>query len=428
MGLPENELTPAQAEYVDYRVLIADDQESITALVYRLVSTRLGCQVCVATNGDQVLKYMAEQPIDVLITDMMMPGTHGTELVEQVKSMQPDTAIIVMTGYSTDFPYVEVIQAGACDFLSKPFAHAELEAKLIRIFRERALIKQWMVAENKYRSLFELSAFGMVLLHDKTHLIVDANHAFRELCGLGASALLNKSILDLFEATDRMRLEQWLAICSRSGGGTMGDLIMTSAEGKQLHVDISTTFIEAENERNVFLSFKDVTGKSEIESRLAEVAQKDELTGLYNKRSFQTRIEWAVENAQNLGTPVSLLLIDLDNFKRCNDTYGHPVGDILLRNVGEVIEKSIRISTQDEGFRCGGDEFTVILHGADAEASNRVAQRMQSQFARLETYGTTMSIGIAVYRDNMPVNTFIRLADEALYKAKDEGKNTIAIA
>jgi len=289
------------------------------------------------------------------------------------------------------------------------------------------LIRQRIVAENKYRSLFELSADGMVLLDHETHHIADANHAFRELCGLDNAALRTKQIYELFESIDRMRLEQWLIICSRSGGGTMADLVMLRQDERQIHVDVSATFIEAEFERIVFLSFRDVTEKREIESRLAEVAQKDELTGLYNKRSFQNRIEWAVESAKEQGTPLALVLIDLDNFKRCNDTYGHPVGDTLLRSVGEVISKSIRASTADEGFRCGGDEFAVILHGVDEEGSQRVAQRMQSHFNRIERYETTMSIGVAMYKDSIPTNSFIRTADEALYRAKGEGKNTIVI-
>lgn len=428
VGTLESETNTVQSNYAQHRVLVADDQESMTTLVHRLVSSRLGCQVSVAQNGDEALQCLSEEPVDVFITDMMMPGIHGAELVKQAKTLCPEIDIIVMTGYGTNFPFVEVINAGACDFLNKPFPHAELEAKLIRIFRERELTKQWKLAESKYRSLFELSADGMVVLEDANHRIVDANPAFRELCGLEMTALGGKPIYELCEDTDRMRLEQWLGICVRSGGGTMADLMLVRSDGKHKHLDVTSTFIEAGSERIVFLSFKDVTEKREIESRLAEAAQKDELTGLYNKRSFQNRIEWTVENARKQGDPLALVFIDLDNFKRCNDTHGHPVGDILLRCVGEVITKSIRVKTLDEGFRCGGDEFAIILQGANEEASARVAQRMQNLFANIENYGTTLSIGVVQYQKSMSVSAFIERADQALYQAKGQGKNQVVMA
>ncbi len=414
--------------YADYRILVADDQDSIAVLVQRVVAEELGCEVLLAKDGNEVLERMKTEPVDVLVTDMMMPGIHGLELVAKVRASWPETDIVVITGYPSDFPYLDVIRTGASDFLTKPFPQAELEAKLVRIFREQALLRERTLAENKYRLLFEMSTEGMLVLDEETFAIRDANHAFRTLCGLSAELLTDRPVYELFDSMDGARLKQWLNICSRSGGGTMADLNLMDVEGRETHVDISATYIEAEGGRFIFLVMKDVTEKLEVEKQLAEAAQKDELTGLFNKRSFQNRIEWSVLNAKQSGAVLSLLLIDLDNFKRCNDTHGHPVGDQLLRDVGSVIEKSIRLSANDQGFRCGGDEFTVILHGTDENGSVRVAERMRTEFEKIENYGTSMSIGVAVYRDGVASDTFIRWADEALYEAKGQGKNTVRVA
>ena len=417
-----------QAEFAKRTVLVVDDQEEVLAFSERVLRANLGCGVLCAQSGNSALDLMAAHSVDVMVTDMLMPGLHGLELLSKVHSTWPDTDIIVMTGYPSDFPFIEVINAGAGDFLSKPFPHAELEAKIIRILRARALRSERAVSERKYRILFELSADGMVLLGFPEYHVLDANIAFSRLSGQSPNELVGRPIWELFGAGDRDRLEPWLSICSQRGGGTLADLSLVRLEDVPVHVDVSATFSADELEPIVFLTLKDITEKLEIEAQLADAAQKDTLTGLLNKRSFQNRIQWAVSNAREKDVALSLLMIDLDNFKACNDTHGHQVGDQLLAAVGRVIFASIRVGRTDDGFRCGGDEFNVILQDTGQEGACRVAQRMQDEFAKIETYGTTMSIGVAEYHDGAGAAELIHSADQALYKAKAMGKNAIHVA
>ncbi len=420
--------TEPSPDYSKCSVLVADDQESIRVLVERVMGSRLGCPITLASNGEEAVALLEERSFDVFITDMMMPGLHGLELIRHVHAKYPETDIVVMTGYPMEFPYVEVMHAGARDFLNKPFPHAEFEAKLIRLFRERDLLREQKMAESKYRSLFDRSGDGMLLLNEAGFLIRDANFAFQGICGCGMEQLAGRPVFELFAPNDRLRLEQWMKICLRSGGGTMADLTMAETGDQQRYVDLTAAFIETGYERVVFVTFKDITEKREFERQLAEAAEKDELTGLFNKRSFQNRIAWATDRAKENAEPLTLLMVDLDNFKACNDTYGHQVGDEVLIAVGKVITKSIRAIATDEGFRCGGDEFIVILHEAGVDSGRVVAERMQAEFGNIEARGTTMSIGVAEYREDMGVDGFVRAADKALYKAKASGKNTIETA
>ncbi|MFP4499926.1 MAG: diguanylate cyclase [Candidatus Hydrogenedentota bacterium] len=407
-----------------YTVIVADDQVNIRDFIERVLERRMHCAVRSVENGDEVLAELAKVEPDVLITDMMMPGLHGLELITAARKQCPGLAIIAMTGYAADFPYVKVVQAGATDFIHKPFQPAELEAKLLRIFRERKTHHAQHVAETKYRNLFELSMDGMLIVDAQTHRISDANNALVEIAGRSLTDLRGQPLMDLFDQPDQVRLEQWLTLCEHSGKGTLADLTVPTPEGKRIHVDVTVTFIAVNAERLIFFAFKDVTDKVQVEQQLADAAQRDALTGLFNKRSFQNRIEAAVARARNKQIPLSLLFLDLDNFKHCNDTYGHQAGDKLLVAVGETIDKSVR-TTRDEGFRLGGDEFAVLLLGADRENSLYVAERIQSEFRKYETLGTTMSIGIVQYTEDLQVETFMRAADEALYKAKGAGKDTI---
>jgi len=410
-----------------FTVLVADDELNARDFLAKAVEKRLGCKLLVVSTGDEALALLERHAPDVVVADLAMPGVQGLELVAALRTRAPETSIVALTGHPDDFPFVDAVYAGADDFIRKPFAPAELEAKLVRLFRERDALRARQAAESKYRSLFELSMDGMLLVNAEDQIIVDANQAFRELSERTPEALVGVPVCELFDGVDRIRLEQWLAICAHSGKGTMADLTIACPSGRLAHVDVTATFIEVASQRIIFLSCKDVTEKIQFEQQLAEAAEKDALTGLFNKRSFQNRIEGAINRARDRSLALGLMFIDLDNFKACNDTHGHQVGDQLLVVVSDVIRKSVR-ATSDDGFRLGGDEFAVILMGADRENCAHVAERMRAEFQKIKNYGASMSIGVALYSEGQQAEMFIRHADEALYRAKNAGKNTVEIA
>jgi diguanylate cyclase (GGDEF)-like protein/PAS domain S-box-containing protein len=406
-----------------------DDEVDVGGQVARILEVGLGCQVQWVASGEAALAQLDIAPVDLIITDMRMPGRHGLDLVNDFRRVLPSASVVVITGFAIDFPYVEVTQAGAEDILNKPFLAAELQAKVIRILEARFERHQRKLAESKYRNLFELSMDGMLLVSNPAHTIIDANQAIRDLTGRAQDELLGADILDLLDPADQGRFSVWLEFCQHSGKGVLGDLTMTHKTGSQLGVDVAATFIHVESDSVLFLSCKDVTEKREVSKRLADAAQRDELTGLYNKRSFKTRFENAIAHASDgRVTALSLMLLDLDNFKRCNDTHGHQAGDAVLKLVGKAIDASIRHAGGDVGFRFGGDEFAVVLEGAQAPEAVLVAERIRDQFASAETYGVTMSIGIAQYVQDMESAELVRIADEALYHAKGQGKNTVHTA
>ena len=130
--------------------------------------------------------------------------------------------------------------------------------------------------------------------------------------------------------------------------------------GTDMSLDVNVTFVSFGGEALVMMVFRDVTEVRQLEQRLKQIAETDELTGLANKRSFRARLEWTIARSRGEGFPLTLVFVDVDDFKKCNDTFGHEVGDRALRAVGKAIRSSIRTGG-DEGFRYGGDEFAVLL-------------------------------------------------------------------
>ena len=166
-----------------------------------------------------------------------------------------------------------------------------------------------------------------------------------------------------------------------------------------------------------------------VEAERAAVQQQaetDKLTGIYNRRHFETSLELEIQRARRYVAPLALLMIDVDNFKQLNDTHGHLVGDRMLYRLARECESCLR--TSDVFCRYGGDEFVIIAPETSAVAAMTMARRMRQNIDALGTdqsFGTlAISIGIAVWEDNFKTNDdFIAAADSALYQAKSAGRN-----
>jgi diguanylate cyclase (GGDEF)-like protein len=188
-----------------------------------------------------------------------------------------------------------------------------------------------------------------------------------------------------------------------------------------LYVLITTAVVLA------FLGF--VVGRQA--DRLAALSRTDALTGLPNRRALRWHLEDELRRSKRYGTPVSLLLVDIDGLKQVNDTDGHAAGDRLIRMVAAAIVEGLRES--DFGARWGGDEFAVVVPNSAAEAAHSSAERLVARVAgrrdRHLRNHHTVSIGVATYdpAENRyaDLDALVQSADEALYRAKAAGRNRV---
>lgn len=171
--------------------------------------------------------------------------------------------------------------------------------------------------------------------------------------------------------------------------------------------------------------------RNRILSKLENLAITDGLTKLYNLRHFYNQLEIEIDRSNRYGHPLALLLLDIDNFKTYNDTYGHLEGDKVLVRLGQIIKSCLR--TMDCAYRYGGEEFTIILPETTGEEAKNVAHRIKSS-VEIESFfpeggdvvNITISIGVTEYFKKEQLATFIQRADQAMYNSKAKGRNAIS--
>ncbi|OGP93475.1 MAG: hypothetical protein A2156_11280 [Deltaproteobacteria bacterium RBG_16_48_10] len=164
--------------------------------------------------------------------------------------------------------------------------------------------------------------------------------------------------------------------------------------------------------------------KERLEEEIRRLSITDDLTGLYNHRHFYKTLESELARLKRQKTPLSLLMFDIDNFKRYNDRYGHLEGDKVLRKIGEIVLRSIR-SNVDSGYRYGGDEFAVLLISASVDQALIIAERIRSSIEQAGFQEITVSIGLTEFQGHFSLETFVKTADEATYTAKHSGGNRV---
>lgn len=281
--------------------------------------------------------------------------------------------------------------------------------------------------------VFETTA-DAVLLSDSDDRVIMVNHAFTELTGFTPDEMRGKKVGALPFAAGHLDSDDDFMERLKREGRVTEELLQHRKDGSVLPCWATASCIVDEHGAiaNFVRVFSDISALKASQQQLERLANYDTLTGLPNRRLFQDRLELALQRARRSHEGAALLFIDLDGFKEVNDSIGHDIGDLLLREVASRLLVSVRVV--DSVSRLGGDEFTVIIEDAllpeDAiNVAQRVLHAMTQPFLVAgHAISTSVSIGIALFpQDGADATALLRNADAAMYKAKRAGRNQLQL-
>lgn len=197
-------------------------------------------------------------------------------------------------------------------------------------------------------------------------------------------------------------------------------------DNKKMYVIVTFVKTHFDNKDAVLMGLFDISMQKECEETFKKMAIKDNLTGLYNRYYFEKRANAKIVEAEKYGEPISMLMLDLDQFKSINDTYGHPVGDEVLKLIAYRLKSIIRKA--DYIFRVGGEEFVVLMPKTNILAADIVAEKVRLELENTEhdiAGKITVSIGVAERRKLEVLDDWYKRVDQALYSAKESGRNCV---
>lgn len=266
----------------------------------------------------------------------------------------------------------------------------------------------------------------MMVVYGTDGIISAASSAYVEASGYTKEELIGQkiSILRYHDLPGEFFSELWETI--RSGKIWEGEVKKKKKDGGFYYLEQKIIpIVDACNEITSYLAIcNDVTQKKEAEY----LSTVDKLTDTYNRRTLDHYMHCEFEKAKRYAHSLTFILLDVDYFKSINDTYGHLIGDTILQTISEILKQILRKS--DIFGRYGGDEFLIICSQADENAAVTLAYKIKQQIENYlfpHTTSVTLSLGIAEYRDEETPEALFHRADQALYLAKNDGRNCIKI-
>ena len=446
---------------VQSSILVVDDELFFRRLYLDLLKEE-GYRVEVCDNGDDAIAYIQQHSIDLVLTDMVMPGKNGLELLRIARSLANPPEVILVTGHATLESAIDALKNGAHDYLIKPFNPEELKNQVRNCLDQRKLLTD----NGQLRRQIQLYQSGQSLssLIDMERLLPQALEILvREMdastgCVFTLKDGVSPVIADLINVPSE--LSEWLielllpqfeeakGLCQpdiklavnleklqqqpeqiwllplRDGGVLEGGIIICDVA-----VDSSTCLPIADLHylcEQISLGFDNSCRYRDAQ----QLMYTDDSTGLYNHRYMHIALSREIRRSQRYGLKFSLLFLDLDKFKEINDNYGHLAGSAALQEVGRLLADCVR--DVDTLFRFGGDEFAAILVETDDKTARVVAERIRiviEEYAFLAernmTSYVTVTAGFSTYpNDATEKEMLLNLADRAMYAGKTT-RNTI---
>ncbi|MES2164890.1 MAG: EAL domain-containing protein [Pseudomonadota bacterium] len=428
-------------------VLVADDDPVMRLLMLEMLG-QVGLDAVEAEDGVQAVALFQSMTPDLLLLDVDMPGMDGFAVCREIRRLETQTTvpIIMVTGGDELESVTQAYEAGATDFVSKPINWPILGHRVLYVLRASDAITRLRIADAHHRAVlaaipdtfFRMNKDGYYLDYEQGH---EASGVFDSDQCVGRH--LNQVLPDDIA---RHMLEQVQTVLDTQHIRSLDyELPVAGAararQGEHAVAPPVRHFearLVATGPDEVLGLVRDISERKRTEEQIRRLAYCDSLTGIPNRQAFLETLEAELVRSRKGNKKFAVLFMDLDAFKRINDTLGHDVGDHLLKAVSERLRETTRpsdlVSRTEVGgnnlARLGGDEFTILIPDLErVENALNVAHRVKEAMRRPFLLDTneifvTASIGISLYpEDGEDCNSLLKYADTAMYHAKNCGKN-----
>jgi len=378
-----------------------------------------------AKDGEEGLSLFKKINPDIIITDIQMPKMNGLDMIKEIN--RKNIPIIITTAYSDIDYFLRAIELNINKFIIKPIDLMELMRSIQECIYNGTMYDKFFEKENLLKIVDENVLLSIT---DKNGVIIDSSSAFCDFVKYSKAELLGQThrILKHENTPDEFYQDMWNQISS--GKKFNAEIRNKKKDGEIYWANLTITPLIKDGEVINYTAIRqDITNKKKLEL----LAIEDTLTSIYNRRYFNKIIEKELRRTKRENINICLLSIDIDDFKKYNDTFGHPKGDEILINVAQTLKISASRAT-DYVFRMGGEEFSIIFSGVNVEKalefSNELVKKIENlQIKHIEDRVVTISAGLVCMdaNDIEDVEELYKYSDVALYKAKDRGKNQVVL-
>lgn len=395
-------------------ILLLEDDSALNRAIKKVLELDSHNRVESFFDGQDVLNALHDF-YDLYILDINVPNINGLDLLRLIYD-ENNLAKVMVISSNTDLNSLqEAYRFGCVDYLKKPFHLDELRIKIAKLKIPRKHLSSRIKLKNDTDALTKKERDLLNLLLENQEAVV-------------TYALIEEHVYQ-----DKTMSMDGLRALVRRLRSKLADDIIKNVLDEGYSVSDVPVFLNGNLEQNVKQRIQELEiENSELKlekEALAKISMTDSLTGLYNRVKVEETFLYEQKQSIRHGDSLSVILMDLDNFKSVNDSYGHNTGDIFLKEIATLLKKLFRSS--DVIARWGGEEFLIVLPKTDLHTAKEIALKLRDniQDAKFTGIGQrTSSCGVATLLLNESLASMIQRADTALYLAKDNGKNRVEIA
>lgn len=433
------------------KILLVDDEPRLREAFSRLLAAD-GREVATAATGLEALEMLKREDVDVVVLDLGLPDITGIQVMERMAEANIDASVVVFSANDDIDSAILALRRGAYEFIRKPCEPEELMQTVDNALERRYLERSHNLLQARIEQSERLHRFlvdhspDIIYTLDEDGCFVFMNGRAESLLGYSRKELIGQHYSVIVHAEDQEKARYGFnerRIGDRATSNMEVRLRCKNEDYKHFDNHMIVVMLSAlgiydtpaeDNEsgrsfRGTYGVARDITERKKAEELISFQAYHDLLTHLPNRALLQDRLALALTHARRDNGMVAVMYVDLDRFKLVNDTYGHAMGDELLKAIAQRIRACLRAS--DTLSRHGGDEFIVLLPEVASEAdalmvADKILKSLTPPFQLMEReFSTTVSIGVAFYPgDDESADGLIRKADIAMYQVKMRGKNS----